>query len=49
VADETLEDRRNKCMDDEVSLVAPMVEVQSDETYMLPEIGQMTSLDHTGT
>jgi hypothetical protein len=43
VADTTLEVRRNKRLDDAVSLVAPRVEVQTDETWMLPERGQMTS------
>jgi hypothetical protein len=30
-------------MEDEVSLVAPTVEVQADESCMLPERGKMTS------
>jgi hypothetical protein len=32
-------------MEDEVSLVAPRMEVQADETRMLPERVQMTSTD----
>jgi hypothetical protein len=44
-ADTTLEVRRKKRLDDEVSLVALRVEVQADETRMLPERGQMTSTD----
>jgi hypothetical protein len=39
----TLELRRNTRLDDVVSLVALGVEVQTDETWMLPERGQMTS------
>jgi hypothetical protein len=42
-ADTTLEVRRKTRLDDVVSLVAPRVEVQMDETWMLPERGQMTS------
>jgi hypothetical protein len=38
-ADTTLEVRRNKRLYDVVSLVAPGVEVQTDETWMLPEQG----------
>jgi hypothetical protein len=41
--DTTLEGRRKTRLDDVVSLVAPGVEVQTDETWMLPERGQMTS------
>jgi hypothetical protein len=41
--DTTLEVRRKTRLDDEVSLVAPRVEVQADEMWMLPERGQMTS------
>jgi hypothetical protein len=40
-ADTTLEVRRKTRLDDVVSLVAPGVEVQTDKTWMLPEIGQM--------
>jgi hypothetical protein len=36
-ADTTLEVRRNTWLDSVVSLVAPRVEVQMDETWMLPE------------
>jgi hypothetical protein len=43
VADTTLEVRRKTRLDDVVSLVAPRVEAQKDETLMLPERGQMTS------
>jgi hypothetical protein len=39
----TLEVRMKTRLDDVVSLVAPGVEVQTDETWMLPERGQMTS------
>jgi hypothetical protein len=42
-ADTTLEVRRKSWLDDVVSLVAPRVEVQTDVTWMLPELGQMTS------
>jgi hypothetical protein len=43
-ADTTLEVRRKTRLDDDVvSLVAPRVEVQMDETWMLPEQGQMIS------
>jgi hypothetical protein len=35
--DTTLEVRRKTRLDDVVSLVAPGVEVQTDETWMLPE------------
>jgi hypothetical protein len=42
-ADTTLEVRRKTRLDDVVSLLAPRVEVQTDETWMLPERGQMTS------
>jgi hypothetical protein len=42
-ADTTLEVRRKTRLDDVVSLVAPGVEVQTDETWMIPELGQMTS------
>jgi hypothetical protein len=42
-SDTTLEVRRKTRLDDVVSLVAPRVEVQMDETWMLPERGQMTS------
>jgi hypothetical protein len=42
-ADKTLEVRRKTRLYDVVSLVAPGVEVQMDETWMLPERGQMTS------
>jgi hypothetical protein len=42
-ADTTLEVRRKTQLDDVVSLVAPGMEVQTDETCMLPERGQMTS------
>jgi hypothetical protein len=42
-ADTTLEVRRKTRLDDVVSLVAPRVEVQMDETWMLPEQGQTTS------
>jgi hypothetical protein len=38
-ADTTLEVRRKTRLDDVVSLVAPGVEVQTDETWMLPERG----------
>jgi hypothetical protein len=49
-ADTALEVRRNTRLDDVVSLVAPGVEVQTDETWMLPERGQMkVPLDHMGT
>jgi hypothetical protein len=41
--DTNLEVRRKKRLDDEVSLVAPNVEVQADETWMLPEGGQIRS------
>jgi hypothetical protein len=41
--DITLEVRRKTRLDDVVSLVAPRVEVQTDETWMLPEQGQMIS------
>jgi hypothetical protein len=37
VADTTLEVRRKTWMDDVVSLAAPRVEVQMDETWVLPE------------
>jgi hypothetical protein len=43
VEDTTLEVRRKTGLDDVVSLVAPRVEVQTDDTWMLPERGQMTS------
>jgi hypothetical protein len=43
MADTILEVRRMTQLDDVVSLVAPRVEVQTDETWMLPERGQMTS------
>jgi hypothetical protein len=43
VVDTTLEVRRNTRLDNEIYLVAPRVEVQVDETWMLPERGQMTS------
>jgi hypothetical protein len=36
-ADTTLEVRKKTRLDDVVSLVAPGVEVQTDETWMLPE------------
>jgi hypothetical protein len=36
-ADTTLEVRRKTWLDDVVSLVFPRVEVQMDETWMLPE------------
>jgi hypothetical protein len=42
-ADTTLEVRRKTRLDDVVSLVAPRVDVQTDETWMLPERGHMTS------
>jgi hypothetical protein len=42
-ADTTLEVRRKTRLDDVVSLVAPGVEVKTDETWMLPEREQMTS------
>jgi hypothetical protein len=42
-ADTTLEVRRKTWMDDLVSLVAPGVEMQMDETWMVPERGHMTS------
>jgi hypothetical protein len=42
-ADTTLEVRRKTRMDDVVSLVFPRVELQTDETWMLPEQGQMAS------
>jgi hypothetical protein len=42
-ADTTLEVIRKTQLDDMVSLVAPRVEVQTDETWMLPERGQTTS------
>jgi hypothetical protein len=42
-ADTTLEVRRKTRLDDVVSLVAPGVEVQLDETWMLPERGKLTS------
>jgi hypothetical protein len=42
-ADTTLEVRRKTRLDDVVSQVAPGVEVQMDETWMLPERGKMTS------
>jgi hypothetical protein len=42
-ADTTLEVRRKTWLNDVVPLVAPRVEVQTDETWMLPERGQMTS------
>jgi hypothetical protein len=42
-ADTTLEARRKTQLDDVISLVAPGVEVQTDETWMLPKRGQMTS------
>jgi hypothetical protein len=38
-----LEVRRKTRLDEVVSLVAPRVEVQTDETWMLPERGQITS------
>jgi hypothetical protein len=38
-ADTTLEVRRKTRMDDVVSLVSPRVEVQTNKTWMLPEIG----------
>jgi hypothetical protein len=41
----TLEVRRKTRLDDVVSLVSQRVEVQTDETWMLPEQGQMTSTD----
>jgi hypothetical protein len=42
-ADTTLEVRSKKRLYDVVSLVSPGVEVQTDETWMLPERGHMTS------
>jgi hypothetical protein len=42
-ADTTLEVRSKTRLDDVVSLVAPRVEVQRGETWMLLERGQMTS------
>jgi hypothetical protein len=42
-ADTTLEVRRKTRLYDVVSLVAPGVEVQTDRTWTLPEIGHMTS------
>jgi hypothetical protein len=42
-ADTTVEVRRKTRLDDVVSLVAPGVEVQTDEIWMLPERGQMKS------
>jgi hypothetical protein len=42
-ADTILEVRWKTRLDDVVSLVAPGVEVQTDETWMLPERGKMTS------
>jgi hypothetical protein len=42
-ADVTLEVIRKTRLDGVVSLVAPRVEVQTDETWMLPERGHMTS------
>jgi hypothetical protein len=42
-ADKTLEVRGKTRLDDVVSLVAPGVEVQMNETWMLPERVQMTS------
>jgi hypothetical protein len=42
-ADATLEVRRSTRLDDVVSLVASRVEVQTDETWMLLEQGQMIS------
>jgi hypothetical protein len=42
-ADTTLEVRRKTRLGDVVSLVDPSVEVQTDETWMLPERGNMTS------
>jgi hypothetical protein len=45
VADTILEVRRKTQLDDVLSLVVPRVEVQTDETWMLPEHGQkMTSI-----
>jgi hypothetical protein len=41
--DTTLEVIRKTRLDDAVSLISPRVEVQMDETWMLPERGQMTS------
>jgi hypothetical protein len=37
VADTTLEVRSKTRLDDVVSMVAPRVEMQTDETWMLPE------------
>jgi hypothetical protein len=42
-ANTTLEVRRKTQLDDVVSLVSPRMEVQTDETWMLPERGQVTS------
>jgi hypothetical protein len=42
-ADTNLEVRRKTRLDDGISLLSPRVEVQTDETWMLPERGQMTN------
>jgi hypothetical protein len=42
-SDTTWEVRRETRLDDMFSLVAPGVELQTDETWILPEQGQMTS------
>jgi hypothetical protein len=47
-ADTTLGVRRKTRLDDVVSLVAPGVEVQMDETWMLPELGLMTTTGSRG-
>jgi hypothetical protein len=43
VVDTILEVRRKTRLDDVVSLVAPRVEVQTDETWMLTERGHRAS------
>jgi hypothetical protein len=42
-AETTLEVRRKTRLDDVVSLVSPRVEVQADETWIIPEQGHITS------